>query len=126
MDHLSKKWRLKSLTIGPQPRKTNTQFWEEALNGLPPLPHVANVIIVHNYAVNSECWRYFDRILTRRDLFPALESVWARPGIGRPGFSYERWWEISCAFRGIRSRGLTIRKVLAFERDSKTDSRYGT
>ena len=126
MDHLSKKWTLKSLTIGPQPRKTSNQFLEEALNGLPPLPHVANVTIVHNYAGNNDYWRYFDRILSRRDLFPALEYVWARPGIGRPGFSYERWWEISCAFNGLRSRGLTIRKVLAFERDPKTDNSHGT
>jgi len=110
MDNLSK-WKLKSLTIGPQPCKTNTHFWEEALNDLPPLLHVANVIVMHNYAGNAECWRYFDRILRRRDLFPALEAVWARPGIGRPGFSFDRWWEIRCSFYGLRSqRGLVIRK----------------
>lgn len=126
MDHLSKKWTLKSLTIGPQPRKTNTQFWEEALNGLPPLPHVGNFTMVHNYAVNTEFWRYFDRMLIRRDLFPALNYVRAQPGVGRPGFSFDRWWDISSCFYGLRStRGLPIRKLLTFERDHKTDSPYG-
>lgn len=126
MDHLSKKWTLKSLTIGPQPRKTSTQFWEEALNGLPPLPHVSHVTIMHKYSVNTEFWKYFNRTLARRDLFPALESVRVQPGIGRPGFSFERWWEIFTTLYGLRSRGVTVRKSLAFGRDRKTDFPYGT
>jgi len=115
MDHLSKRWTLKSLTIGPQPYKTNTQFWEEAFDGLPSFPHVANVTIMHNYAANTECWGYFDRILSRRDLFPALESVRVQPGFGRPLFNYQTWWEMFCIFRGARSRGLSISKLLPFE-----------
>ena len=114
MDHLSKKWTLNSLTIGPQLHKTNTQFWEEALNGLPPLPRVEKVTIVHNYTAKTDCWRCFDRILSRRDLFPALKSVRIRPSIGRVHFSLERWRDVNSFFSGIRSRGLMICELLAF------------
>ena len=69
---------MKSLTIGPQLRKTNTRFWEEAFNGLPPLPEVDSVTIVYDCplaeAFNTGCWDYFERVLARRDLFPALGS----------------------------------------------------
>ena len=73
---------MKSLIIGPQSNETNADFWEEAFNGLPPLPGVVSVTIIYNYptakAFNTYCWEYFDRILTRRDLFPALKRVYVQ------------------------------------------------
>ena len=120
IDHLSKKWTLKSLTIGPQLCETNTQFWEEALNNLPPLPCVANVTIVYNFptakAVNTDCWQYFDRILTRRTLFPALEWVKVQPSIGSQLFSPKRWLAVYDSLRGVTSRRLLTCKLLALER----------
>lgn len=117
MYHLSKKWSLKSLMIGPQIHETNTQFWEEAFKGLPPLPRLGSVTIVCNYpeaeAVNPDCWGYFDRMLSSRDLFPALKFVRVRPSAGRQRFGHTRWWTIYGAFRGIRSRGLTYCKSLS-------------
>jgi len=114
MDHLSK-WTLKSLTVGPQLHETNTQFWEEAFKGLPPLLAVTNITIVYNYpsakAVNSDCWEYFDRLLIRRGLFPALESVYVHPSIGSQQFSTRRWWAIYGSLRTLRSRGLMNRAV---------------
>ena len=114
MDHLSTKWTLKSLTIGPQPYETNTQFWEKALSGLSPLPNVGEVTIIHNYPttedVNTDCWVYFDRILTRRDLFPALRSVRVQPTIGWSRFGDQRWLEVWYSFRGLQSSGSIVRK----------------
>jgi len=107
MDHLSRKWTLKSLTIGPQLRETNTRFWEEAFNGLPPLPCVDNVTIVYNYpsaeAFNTDCWDYFDRVLTRRDLFPALGSVQIQSSI-RSGYTHRRWWHMHASLYQLRGR----------------------
>ena len=126
MYHLSKKWTLKSLSIGPQLHRTTTPFWEEALKGLPPLPHVDNVTIVHHYTAKTDCWGSFDRILSRQDLFPTLKTIWVQPSIGQLHFGNERWWHISCSFRRTRSRGLRICKLLVFMRDRRTDSHYGT
>ena len=85
MDNLSKRWALKSLTIGPQIHETDAQFWEEAFEGLPPLPGVDNLTIIYNYpsvkAFNTDCWEYFDRLVTRRDLFPALRLMDIQPRI---------------------------------------------
>jgi len=125
MGHLSKKWTLKSLTIGPQLYETNTQFWRDAFNGLPLFPCVSNVTIVYNYptarAFTTDCWEYFDRILIRRDLFPAVKSVQIQPSIGSQQFSRRRWWSLYGPLQGIRSRGLLTRKPLGFERDRRTD-----
>jgi len=119
MNHLSKKWTLKSLTIGPHLYETNTQFWEEALKGLPPLPRVGNVTIVYNYptarAFNTDCWVYFDRILTDQGLFPALESVQAQPSTGSQQFSPRKMWAIYGSLQRVRSKGLMSRKLFAFE-----------
>ena len=121
MDHLSKKWTLKSLTIGPQLYKTDTQFWREAFNDLPMFPRVGNVTIVYNYptvrSITTDCWEYFDRILIRKDLFPALKSVQIYPSIGSQEFSRRRWWTIYGSLQGLRSRGLLARELLVFERD---------
>jgi len=127
MGHLSKKWSVKSLTIGPHLHKTNTQFWEQAFNGLPPLPSVDNVTIVYNYptieAFNTDCWVYFDRVLTNRDLFPALVSVRVDPSIRSLKSTYSRWWEIRGALHRVRGRGLMPGESLAFERNHRADSR---
>lgn len=129
MHHLSKKWTLKSLTIGPQLDETDTQFWRKAFNGLPMFPHVGNVTIVYNYpsvkAITTDCWEYFDRILIRQDLFPALKSVQIQPSIKSHQFSYRRWWTIYGSLQGIRLRGLLARELLLFERGHITDSSYG-
>jgi len=129
MHHLSKKWTLKSLTIGPQLYETDTQFWREAFNGLPMLPCVSNVTIVYNYpsvrAINTDCWEYFDRILIRQDLFPALKVVQIQPSVGSQRFSFRRWWMLFSSLRGVRSRGLLARELLVpVERGHRTDS-YG-
>lgn len=124
MDHLSKKWTLQSLTIGPQLCETNTQFWEEALDGLPPLRRVTNVTIIYNFptakAVNTDCWGYFDRILTLQNLFPALESVKVQPSIGSRQFSPRRWMAVHASLREVRLRKLMTGKLLAFKRDHRT------
>ena len=127
MGHLSKKWSVKSLTIGPQLHKTNSQFWEEAFNGLPPLPSVDNVTIVYNYptveAFNTDCWEYFDRVLANRDLFPALVSVRPDPSIRSLNpVTHRRWWEIRAALRRVRRRGLMPGKTPALERNHRIDS----
>ena len=111
MAHLSKKWSVKSLTIGPQLHETDIRFWEESFDGLPPLPSVDNVTIVYNYptveAFNTDCWEYFDRVLTNRDLFPALVSVRVDPSIrSLKGVTYNRWWDIRGALFRVRGRGL--------------------
>jgi len=128
MDHLSR-WTLKSLTIGPQLHKTNTQFWEEAFNGLPPLPRVDNVTIVYTYPTaeefNTDCWEYFDRVLIRRDLFPALRSVQARASAVKSLNYYNRQiilGHMHHALRGVTGRGLLTGNSLAFQRDREPDS----
>ena len=121
MDHLPKKWTLQSLTIGPQSNETNTGFWEEAFNGLPPLPGVRDVTIIYNYPTakefNTDCWVYFDRLLTRRDLFPALELVDVQSTCRSRGLSSSRWNDIRGSLLTIRTRGLMFCKLPAFERD---------
>jgi len=150
MDHLSKEWALKSLTIGPQSNETNAEFWEEAFRGLPPLPSVDNVAIICNYpsarAFNTDCWKYFDRLLTRRDLFPALKSVDVQSSFGSQQLSHRRWLDISASLRTIKREGLWPRrqpveytgpsqaaarayrhepcKFFAPKRDHRTDSPY--
>ena len=130
MGHLSKKWTVKSLTIGPQLHKTTTRFWEEAFNGLPPLPSVDNVTIVYNYptieAFNTDCWEYFDHVLTNRDLFPALVSVQADPSIRSLQPTYNKWWEIRSALRRVRGRGLMPGRPYEFEKDHRTDSHHNS
>ena len=120
MDHLSKKWTLKSLTVGPQIIETNTQFWEESFRGLPPLPGLDNLTIIYNYptakSFNTHCWEYFDRLLPRRDLFPVLESVHIQPSIGAHRTNHRRWWAIYGSLRVVRSRGLLRSKLLTFVR----------
>ena len=127
MGHLSK-WALKSLTVGPQIHETNAEFWEEAFRGLSPLPDVDNVTIIYNYptvgSFNTHCWNYFDRLLPRRDLFPALASVNVQPSIGTLKANHRRWWTIYGALRVIRSRGLIRSELLTFEQDRRTDSPY--
>ena len=129
MDHLSKKWTLESLTIGPQ-CETNTQFWEEAFKGLPPLPRVGNVTIIERFstakAVNMDCWRYFDHILARRDLFPALKLVNVHSSTESQQLSHRTWSAIYNSLRGVRSRTLMGGKLLAFERDYRANSTIPT
>jgi len=117
MDHLRKKWALKSLTIGPQFDKTDTVFWEEAFRGLPPLPDVDNVTVIHHYPTGvttlPDFWKYFDRVLTRRDLFPALKEVHVKSD--RRSRRLVRWlWNIRNAMPTIVGRGLGPCKLLAF------------
>ena len=83
MNHLPKQWTLKSLTIGPHLHEMPTQFWEDAFMDLPPLPSVDNVTIIYPAAraSDSDCRKYFDRLLTRKDLFPALKQVNTRSSI---------------------------------------------
>lgn len=127
MDHFRKKWALKSLTIGPQSNQTNTVFWEEALNGLPPLPGVDNVTVIHYLKLVvgfdiTDCWKYFDRTLTRQDLFPALKNVYVKSNQGSA-----RWLRyIREDMPAVARRGLGPRKLLAFERDHRTDTSYET
>jgi len=117
MNHLSK-WTLKSLTIGPHLHETSARFWEEALCGLPPLPTVNNVTIVYNYPMagvnDADCWQYFDRMLTRQDLFPALGSVRVQESIGSSDYGHPR--TLCHSLRKIRERGLLTCKSLTFER----------
>ena len=119
LDQLSK-WTLTSLTIGPQVQETNTEFWEESFKDLPPLPRVDSVTIIYHYprlrAFNTYCWEYFDRLLIRRDLFPALKSVHIRASCGSYELIPRRWWAVHSALRGIRARGLGPRKSPTFER----------
>ena len=114
MGHLSKKWTLKSLAIGPQVHQTNTEFWEGAFKGLPPLPGVDNVTIIYNYptakAFGTDCWEYFDRLLTRWDLFPAIKTVDVQSSIRSQLPSPKRWKDISASLRTIKMRGLWPRK----------------
>ena len=118
MGCLANEWALKSLTIGPQSNETNLAFLEEAFRGLPPLPSVDNVTVVYNYSrawrFNTDCWRYFDGILSRRDLFPALEGVHIHSTFGWQKLTSRRWWAISWALRAVRARGIEPRKLLAF------------
>jgi hypothetical protein len=119
MGHLPKQWTLKSLTIGPQLHETDTQFWEDAFMGLPPLPSVDNVTIIYCYpttkAFNTHHWQYFDRLLTRRDLFPSLERVYIQPSIRSRQLSSPKRWAMYGAICTIKSRGLMPCKLLAFE-----------
>ena len=105
MDHLRKKWALKSLIIGPQSNKTNPVFWNEALKDLPLLPQVDNVTVIHHYHTDmssmTDRWRYFDRVLARRDLFPALKKVYAKSDCESQG-----WWSILNAMPAVVARGL--------------------
>ena len=120
---------MNSLTIGPQLHKTNTEFWEGALNNLPPLPSVDNVTIIYNYpttdAFDTNCWEYFDRMLTSRDLFPALKSVLIESSTDSPESShwYPMWQGIDNSLRTVRVKGLklAISKSLVFERDHRTN-----
>ena len=126
MDHFSK-WTLKSLTIGPQFRHTNTQFWEAAFDNLPSLPSVDNVTIIYNYdtadVFNTDCWVYFDHVLTRKDMFPALRSVHVQPSIIPPAATPLKWWAIYDALRTVRMEGLNVvtSKSLIFERGHGAD-----
>jgi hypothetical protein len=110
MDHSLKKWALKSLTIVPQSNETNAGFWEEAFNDLPPLPGVDNVTVIYHYsrakAFKIDCWEYFDHILTRRDLFPALKMMYVRSSCGLQRLSPRRWWAIYGSMPATRARGL--------------------
>ena len=126
MDHFRNKWALKSLTIGPQSNRTDTVFWEEALKGLPPLPGVDNVTVIHyhHYSVRfstTYCWEYFDRILTCRDLFPALKRVYIKSDRGSGWLRYIRE-----DMPAVAARGIGPRKLFAFERDHRTDTPYET
>ena len=126
MEYLPNKWPLKSLTIGPQSNETDLGFWEEAFNGLPPLPGVDNVTLLYNYpgikAFDTAFWTYFDRTLTRRDLFPALEIVKIQATCGSRRLSYKRWWAIHNCLRTVRSRELGPCKPPSFGRDIGTDA----
>ena len=123
MDHLSK-WTLKSLTIGPQLLPTKARFWERAFSDLPPLPGVVDVTIVYKYCKvealypNTDCWEYFDRVLIRRDLFPALASVQAHAM--SPDYGHQP--HIHHYLRRVRKRGLLTSESLAFERDHGVDT----
>jgi len=113
MDHLRKKWALKSLTIGPQSNKTNPVFWGEALKDLPPLPEVDNVTVIHHYNTDmssmTDRWKYFDRILSRRDLFPALKKVYVESDCE------PQWWrDIRHAMPAVVMRRLGPCKFFAF------------
>ena len=111
------KWTLKSLTIGPQLHNTNTRFWEEAFDSLPPLPSVDNVTIIYTYPTagesNTDCWEYFDRVLTRLDLFPALRSVRTQESIRSPQYNRRIWWDTDRSLRRLRERGILTCKLLA-------------
>lgn len=127
VDLFSRKWTLKSLTIGPQ-RHQDIEFWLQAFKDLPPLPCVDNVTIIYHYrginAFNTASWRHFDRMLARRDLFPALKSVHIRSSYGPHHVYAGDWWSIYCSFQEIRGRGLGLCKLLAFEKDQGTDPPY--
>lgn len=122
------KWTLTSLTIGPQVHETNTEFWVEAFKDLPPLPRVDNVTVIYHYprpkAFNTDCWGYFDRILTRKDLFPVLKSLHIRSSCGAYQLIPRRWWSICGSLRSIRARGLGPRKSPALERYQWIDLPY--
>lgn len=124
LDNFSK-WTLTSLTIGPQSLGANTRFWVESFGDLPPLPRVDNVtIICHD--VEVDCWVYFDSILTRTDLFPALTSVHVRPNCDYYEFTTQRWRFICNLLLGIRRRGLGPRQSFTFEPYQRTDSPCAT
>lgn len=124
MDRLSK-WGLKSLTIGPQSNDTDTAFWEEAFSGLPPLPGVVNVTVIYNYprvgVFDIDCWKYFDRALTRRELFPALKTVYVQTSCGSQQLSRRRWLAIYRSLSAIRERRLGPCESLTFKRDRGPD-----
>ena len=144
MDHLSNRWILKSLTIGPQIHETSTQFWKEVFLGLPPLPGVINVTIICTYptlrAFNVDCWKYFNRLIIREDLFPALESVDIQSSFASQQLGPQRWLDIYASLPAVGMRGLGPRKrisrahiaararvvgtreLLAFKQGHRTDS----
>ncbi|KAF9779835.1 hypothetical protein BJ322DRAFT_1086751 [Thelephora terrestris] len=111
VNHLSK-WSLKTLTIGPQFRETNTVFWVEAFKGLPPLPLVNNVTVVYHYPkygdFNIDFWEYLERILSRRDLFPALKSMHVRCSFGSHRLERMLRWQLDRSLRSIKTRGITV------------------
>ena len=96
MNHLPKKSALKSLIIGLQSNETNFGFWEETFKDLPLLSGMDNVTIIYNYprvkVFDTDCWEYFDGILIRRDLFPALKKVHVWDSSGSQQLSSRRWW----------------------------------
>jgi len=104
------KWPLKSLSIGPQIHETNAEFWAEAFKDLPQLPRVDNVTILYHYpkptAFNTYCWEYFNRTLTRTDLFPALQSVYIRTSCGSYRLTSRKWISVFDSLRAIRMRGI--------------------
>ena len=126
MEYLSNKWPLKSLTIGPQRNETDLGFWEEAFKNLPPLPGVDNVTLLYNYpgikSFNTSFWSYFDRTLTRQDLFPALRIVKIQSTCESRRLSRKRWWAIRDSLRAVGSRGLGPCKSLSSGRVTGTDA----
>ena len=125
MDHLRNKWALKSLTIGPQFDKTDIVFWEEAFEDLPPLLDVDNVTIIHHYfgaaAFNIDFWKYFDHVLTRRDLFPALKTVYVWSDCAPLSRQV-----IYNSMPTVMMKRLGPRKFLAFGQDYRTNAPYQT
>lgn len=123
----SRKWTLKSLTIGPQ-RHRDTKFWVEAFKDLPPLPCVDSVTIIYHIprpgTYNVDCWGYFDRTLARRDIFPALKSVYVRVTYGSYQLDCYRWRNILYSFQLIRAMRIGPCKPPVFEADQGTDPPY--
>ena len=125
MGHFSSsKWALKSLTIGPQFCEMRTGFWVEAFKNLPRLTRVDDVTIVYRcslYAtVDTERWVYFNSVLSRRDLFPALKSVHVRISCGLFARGPE-WATVSISLEGIRRRGVALCTLFKSEWDQRAD-----
>ena len=124
MKHLSK-WTLKSLTIGPQLHKTNTEFWVEALKGFPSLPRVDNVTMIYRYPeyedYNTKFWEYMNSILSRKDLVPTLESVHVRFSSGPSHRLDMLWRNLQSSLRSIKRRGVIPCELFALRRDGRTN-----
>ena len=95
------------------------EFWAEAFKDLPPLPYVDNVTIVYYYpepkAFNTDCWEYFDRILTRSDLFPALQLMDIQTKCGPYQLCYQKWFSICASLLRVGMKGLGPCKLLSFK-----------
>ena len=120
--HFSK-WPLTSLTIGPQSHETNAEFLVEAFKDLPSLPRVDNFLIIYHFTrsdtFETDCWEYFNRTLTRTDLFPALKSVYVQPRCSVFRLALLKWGYICDSLWDIETKGLGPRKLLSLERGQK-------
>ena len=124
MDHLSKKWTLKSLTIGPQKHEINVQYWKEAFRNSPPLrsgrfhhhiskttPRRMRLILIVGNTTSTIC---------------SPVKVHIRPSCRSQRASFETCCAIHDSLLKIRTMGLGLCRLSAFKQDHRTDTLYET